>query len=99
MQKFRFNQSFIRQALATLMVALIIFTAMPTWPGAGRATASSTIEAEIQKAFDELQGHIAKLPSTSFSATVRNSLSARLKDAKTAFSNSVRRRKDTGSSG
>jgi hypothetical protein len=86
MDKLRFNQTFIRQMLATAMVALMIFAAIPTWPGAGRATASSNIETEILKAFDELQAHITKLPAASFSAAVRNSLSAKLKDARTAFS-------------
>lgn len=86
MEKLRFSQTFIRQMLATAMVALMLFTAIPNWPGAGRATASSTIEGEILKAFDELQAHITKLPGAMFSAAVRNSLNAKLKDARIAFS-------------
>lgn len=86
MQTFKFKQTFLRQALATMMVALMIFSVLPTWPGTGHATASSTVEDEILKSFEELQVQIAKLPSASFSAAIRNGLSSKMKDAKSAFS-------------
>lgn len=86
MQTFRFNQTLLRQTLAAGMVALLIFSVVPMLPRTGRATASSTIEDEILTTFDELQSYIAKLPGTTFPATTRNSLGAKLKEAKAAFS-------------
>ncbi|MDX2039812.1 MAG: C25 family cysteine peptidase [Acidobacteriota bacterium] len=86
MKSFGSKQNFVRQTMAALLAALMIFSALPTWPNASRATASSSRETEILKAFEELQGHITRLPSATFSAAARNSLNAKLKDAKIAFS-------------
>lgn len=86
MKSFGSKQNFVRQAMAALLAALVIFSALPTWPNASRATASSSRETEILKAFEELQAFINRLPNANFKSATRLALSAKLKDAKTAFS-------------
>ncbi|MGH9767802.1 MAG: C25 family cysteine peptidase, partial [Blastocatellia bacterium] len=85
MQTYRFKQNYYRQALAMVLIALMVFSSMPSWSLSGRATAYSSIEDEIAKTFAELEGRIAKLPLTILTSAQRSSLGARIKDAKGAF--------------
>ncbi len=79
MQTIRIKRNYLRQILATALIALMIFTSVPNWPGAGRTTAFSSAEDEIAKSFDDLLTRIARLPKTSLSNAERGSLSGKVK--------------------
>lgn len=85
MQMFRFNRNYYRQALIVALVALMVFSSMPSWSLSGQATAYSSIEDEIAKSFEELAYQIARLPKTTLTSAERGSLGARIKEAKAAF--------------
>src|SRR5262249_9033068 len=85
MQTFRFKTNYYRQALVIALIALVAFTSMPSWSLSGRATAYSSIEDEIAKAFDELGDYLAKLPHTILTDAQRGSLGGKIKEAKGAF--------------
>jgi len=85
MQTFRFKRNYYRQSLAASLIALMVFSSMPSWSFSSRATAYSSVEDEIAKAFDELEGHVAKLPKTILTAAQRGGLVAKIKESKGAF--------------
>lgn len=85
MQTYRFKH-YYRQTLVAALIALMVFTSMPSWSLSGRATAFSSTDSEIAKSLDELENHIAKLPLTILTSAQRSSLVARLKGARGAFS-------------
>ncbi len=84
MQTFRFRH-YNRQALIGLLIALMVFSSMPSWSLSNKATAYSSIEDEVARSFEELGNYIAKLPLTILTSAQRSSLGARLKAARGAF--------------
>src|SRR5262249_49291848 len=84
MQTHRFKH-YYRQMLVATLIALMVFSSMPSWSLSGRATAYSSIEDEIARSFDELGNYIARLPLTILTSAQRSSLGAKIKVGKAAF--------------
>src|SRR5262245_27312437 len=76
---------YYRHTLVAALIALMVFSSMPSWSPSSKATAYSSIEDEIARSFDELGNYIAKLPLTILTSAQRGSLGAKIKEAKGAF--------------
>src|SRR5262245_45540388 len=85
MQIYRFKRNFYRQSLVATLIALMVFSSMPSWLHSGRGAAFSSIDAEIAKAFDELANQIANLPRTTVTVAQRGSFAGKIKEAKGSF--------------
>lgn len=80
-----FKKFHTRQISVIALIAMMIISSLPSWPGSERARAFSPSEQEIMKAFDELLNGITQLSKTALTVGQVDSLTKDMKQAAEAF--------------